>query len=185
MCNTFRQELNSSSTPNLFYILFNELCKNFIHFWLCWVFDVCRLPLVQVVGGGAALHCDACTSHCSGFSSCEAEDLGIETSVVMAWGLQSMCSVTVYLPHGIVESSQTRIKHMSSALTGRQILIHCNNREFLCSLKIIKITLFSLYFSKLFVHSKSSLQSFRWFLMIAFNKIGYMCVCRCAAMHLF
>ena len=50
-------------------------------------------------GEGAALHCSAWTSHCSGFSWCGAQTAGERSSVVSCTGL---------VAQQLVESSRTR-----------------------------------------------------------------------------
>ena len=50
-------------------------------------------------GAGAPLCCGARASHCSGFSCCRAQALGMQASVVAARGLQSAGSVVV--AHGL------------------------------------------------------------------------------------
>ena len=82
----------------LFFFFFNK----FIYFWLCWVFvAACRLSLVAVSEVYSSLWCvgfslwwllllRSMVSRCTGFSSC-----GMQTSVVVARGLQSAGSVVV------------------------------------------------------------------------------------------
>ena len=60
----------------------------FFFFWLHWVFIALPgLSLVAVSGGYSSLQCAA--SHCGGFSSCGAQALGAQVSVVVARGLSS------------------------------------------------------------------------------------------------
>ena len=70
-----------------------DLFKNFIEGCIfgCAVFiAVCGLSVVAV--SRATLHCGAWTSHCGGFSCCEAQTSGAPASVVVVLGLS--CSVT-------------------------------------------------------------------------------------------
>ena len=70
-----------------------DLFKNFIEVCIfgCAVFiAVCGLSVVAV--SRATLHCGAGTSHCGGFSCCEAQTSGAPASVVVVLGLS--CSVT-------------------------------------------------------------------------------------------
>ena len=105
----------------------------FLNFWLHWVFVAAlRLSPVELKwrGGGATVCCGIWASHCSGFS-CEAQALGTWASVVVAPRLYGRGSVVVDVglaAPGHVESPQTRDQTHVPYL-GRQILIHCTNRE--------------------------------------------------------
>ena len=64
----------------IFYFLF--------YFWLCWVFvDAHGLSLV--VASRGYFRCGVRSSHCSGFSCCGAQALGMRVSVTVACRLSS------------------------------------------------------------------------------------------------
>ena len=66
---------------------FNKLIL-FIYFWLRWVF-IAPHGLSLLAAREVTLHCGVRASHCSGFSCCEAQALGVQASVVAAQGLSS------------------------------------------------------------------------------------------------
>ena len=77
------------SRQDLIYIFFNDIFfvsrfffKVYLFIWLYWVFVAWRRPSGKPRHG--LLCCGAWASHCSGFSSCEAQ-----SSVVVAHGLSS------------------------------------------------------------------------------------------------
>ena len=90
------EENHLSDFPNLTdgkvilgdFFFFKLTFKNFIYFWLRWVF-VAAHGLSLVVVSGATLYCGARASHCSGFSCCRAWALGAWASAVVARGLSS------------------------------------------------------------------------------------------------
>ena len=100
----------------------------FIYFWLRWVFvAACGLSLVAV--SGAILPCGAWASHCSGFSCCGAQALGLRASVVVARGLSccglwalecrlSSCGAWAYLLCGMWDLPGPGLKPVSPALAG-------------------------------------------------------------------
>ena len=141
--------LDSSWTAALLLTYSISCLMNFVKisftFGCAGVSDVCRLPLVQVVGwwGYSSLWC----MHFSLQWLLELWSRGFRHRDFSSYGLgalEHVLSNCLFAPwhSGIFpDQDQTHV-----LCTGRQILIHCNNREFLCSLKIIEITLFSLYF---------------------------------------
>ena len=60
----------------------------FFLFLLHWVFIAARGPSL-VAAIGATLCCSKRASHCSGFSCCKAQAIGVRASVVVARGLSS------------------------------------------------------------------------------------------------
>ena len=105
------------------------LKKNFIYFWLCWVFvAACGLSLVVASGGYSC--CCAQASHCGGFSCCGARALGTRASVVVAHGLSSCgsralerrlssCGAWAQLLRGMWDLPGPGLEPVSPALAGR------------------------------------------------------------------
>ena len=113
-----------------------KLIKNFIYFWLCWVFAaLCRL--FSSWGGQGRLSSEgAKASHSSGFSCCAARAHGCAVQALVtaarglrsgsSWAQQLWCPGLVALRH--VGSSPTRDRTHVSCI-GRQILHHWATRE--------------------------------------------------------
>ena len=78
---------------------------------------------------GATLRCGVRASHCSGFSCCRAQALGVRASVVVARGLSSCgsralehrlssCGARAYLLHGMWDLPGPGLEPVSPALAG-------------------------------------------------------------------
>ena len=108
----------------LYYYFLNYLFIYFI--FVCTGSSLLHTDFLYLQQVGSSLHCGVPAFHCSGFS-CGAWAVGHT-------GLSSCGTWAQLWPIGLValwhvEPSQTRIEPMSSALAGRQILIHCTTRE--------------------------------------------------------
>ena len=100
-------------------------------FWLHWVFvALCQLSLVVVSGGCSSFGAQA--SYCSGFSSCGAQALGAQASVVTVCWLQKLQHIgSVLLVHRLWCSAACGI-FPEQGLNPRPlhwILIYCATRE--------------------------------------------------------
>ena len=95
------------------------LCHNFIYLFIYVFISGCAgSPLLfgffsRCGERGPLSSCGAQSSHCSGFSCCRARALGMQASVAVTSGLQSLCSMVVahrlcYSPVRGVFPNQTR-----------------------------------------------------------------------------
>ena len=89
------------------------LYSRFFFFWLRWVFVAAHgLSLVAASGGYSS--CSARASHCSGFSCCRAQAVGVRASVVAAHGPQR-AQASVVVARGLSSCGTQALEHRLSS----------------------------------------------------------------------
>ena len=123
-----------SFSSSLLLLLPSVLNRYFIFIFIYLIFSCVGSSLLhagflQLQQAGATLRCGSQASHCSGFSCCRAQALGMWASVVVPHGLSSCgswavgrrlssCSTWAYLLHGMWDLPGPGIKAVSPALAG-------------------------------------------------------------------
>ena len=126
----FGQHLTCTSHSNVFGFLKNIL---FIYLFLAGLGLCCCTQPFSSCGEQGLLCCSARASHCSGFSCCRAQALGMRASVVAARGLSSCgsralerrlssCGAPAQLLCGMWDLPGPGLKPMSPALAGRFLI---------------------------------------------------------------
>ena len=112
----------------LFHILFHNQ-EQISFFFSCVGSPLLCAGFLQLQRAGATLRCGAWASHCSGFSCCRAQALGVRASIVVARGLSSCgsqalerrlssCGARAQLLHGMWYLPGPGLEPVSPALAG-------------------------------------------------------------------